>query len=338
MLLHQESLQKAINDYLVNYSNEANLAPKTVQNKKDMLKRLLPFLQDRPFTFETCREFLSYMFAHGWNTPNTRLNLVRVMRAFVNFLYKHKYIEENFAQELTKPKVPRKDFDYVDPETVEKIIIAGTETSQFDNERSKNIKNEMRQALRFILRTGLRINEAITLKGSDLNLFDNPPTFWVLSKGGNRELLPLPKDMITEFKSRLNKERVFEVTEKTCNEVLQRGAKALGLPVHLTNHSLRHIFASNLVKNKVPIQMVSRLLRHSSVEITDKTYTHLDVNDLSMVLNAKQNIVLQGLTPAQVFDNIEQAIKESGVKNDKRFHINVLRNENNKELVINIKF
>lgn len=328
MSLHQESLQNAIHDYLVNYSNEANLAPKTVQNKKDMLKRLVPFLQDRPFTFETCREFIAYMFAHGWNTPNTRLNLVRVMRAFVNFLYKHKYIEENFAQELAKPKVPRKEFDYVDPETVEKIIIAGTEPSPYDNDRNRKIKVEMRACLRFILRTGLRINEAITLKGSDLNLFDNPPTFWVISKGGNREILPLPKDMIDELKTRLDKERVFEVTEKTCNEVLQRGAKALGLPVKLTNHSLRHIFASNLVKNRVPIQMVSRLLRHSSVEITDKTYTHLDVNDLSLILNSNQTVVEKGLTPEQVFMNIEQAIKSTGIDRDNRFTISFKKGDN----------
>jgi len=335
MLLHQESLEKAINDYLVNYSAEAYLAPKTVQNKRDMLKRLLPFLQDRPFTFETCREFLAYMFAHGWNTPNTRLNLVRVMRAFVNFLYKHKYIEENFAMDLAKPKVPRKEFDYVDPEIVEKIIIAGTERSKFDNERNWLIKVEMRACLRFILRTGLRINEAITLKGSDLNLYDNPPTFWVHSKGGNRELLPLPKDMLPELEVRLNKERVFEVTEKTCNEVLQRGAKALGLPVKLTNHSLRHIFASNLVKHGVPIQMVSRLMRHSSVEITDKTYTHLNVSDLSMVLN-NQEIVVNGLTAEQIFNNIEQAVKNSGIEKDNRFRLSIEKTNELFQVTINL--
>jgi len=167
----------------------------------------------------------------------------------------------------------------------------------------------MRAALRFILRTGLRINELITLKGDDLNLYDNPPTFWVLSKGGNRELLPLPKDMLGDLEERQRNVRVFAVTEKTCNEVLQRGAKALGLPVHLTNHSLRHIFASNLVKNRVPIQMVSRLMRHSSVEITDKTYTHLDVNDLSLILNGSQSLVTNGLTKEQIFINIEQLVR-----------------------------
>lgn len=322
-MLQGQKLQQAYDDYINNYSVEKGLEAKSVQNKKDILKRLIPYLKDKPLILETCRQYSHYMYNRGWDKPNSRVNIIKNLRAFVNFLYKYKYIEENFSQELIKPKIPRREFDYVDPETVEKIIIAGTEVGIGDRPRSKKIKVETRAALRFLLRTGLRITELLTLKGSDLNLYDNPPTFWVLSKGGNREILPLPKDMLEELKDRQKNKRVFEVTKETCNDVLQRGAKALGLPVRLTNHSLRHIFASNLVKNKVPVQMVSRLMRHSSVEITDKTYTHLDVNDLSLILNSNQTIVSNGLTPKQVFENIAQAVKNTGVDRYERFTLKV---------------
>ncbi len=336
-MLQGNSLRHSINDYIVNYSAEANLSPKTVKNKQDILKRLPDFLGDQPLNLQTCRAFIEHMFA-TWKTPNSRLDLIRVLRAFVNFLHKYKYISENFAQDLIKPKVPKKEFDYVDPEIVEKIIIAGTESGKEDNSRNKNIKIEMRAALRFILRTGIRINELLLLRRSDLNLYDNPPTFWVNSKGGDRELLPLPKDMLRELEERTKNGRVFAVTEKTCNDVLQRGAKALGLSVHLTNHSLRHIFATNLVKHGVSIALVSRLLRHSSVEITDKTYTHLNVNDLSLVINSTQSIVVNGLTHEQVFYNIEEAVKNTGVLKDKRFSVSFERNNNTKELYIKIEY
>lgn len=208
-MLDQQSLKRAINDYIVNYSAEANLAPSTVLNKKDTLKRLIAFLDGRPFNLNTCREYLAYMYTHGWKTPNSRLDLVRVLRAFVNFLHKYNYIKENFAHKLIKPKVPKREFDYVEPELVEKNILAGTEYSPFDNERNRKIKDEMRVGLRFLLRTGLRINELVTLKGNDLNLYDKPPTFWVISKGGNREILPIPIDMIEELKNRINNTRLF---------------------------------------------------------------------------------------------------------------------------------
>lgn len=335
-MLQGQKLQQAYADYIINYSIEKGLEAISIRNKKDILKKLIPFLDGRPLTLETCREYSFYMYDHGWNKPNSKVNIIKNLRAFVNFLYDRGYIEENFSKKLTKPKVPKREFDYVDPETVEKIILAGTEYGPHDNSRNRAIKDEMRAALRFILRTGLRINELITLKGSDLNLLSSPPTFWVLSKGGNRELLPLPKDMLNELEKRQSNKLVFRVTSKTCNEVLQRGAKAIGLPVKLTNHSLRHIFASNLVKNQVPIQMVSRLMRHSSVDITDKTYTHLNVDDLSLILNSKQKVIVSGLTKEEIFNNVESAILQIGVKEDKRFAYVIEREADSKQMVIKI--
>lgn len=328
-MLRKNLLQKAVDDYLVNYSIEAGLMEKTIRNKRGILNRFLIYLNGREYSQDTVKTFLSHLFSHGWNTPNSRLDLVKVFRAFTNFLYKRKYIKENFAQDLVKPKVPKRDFNYISPETVEKIIEAGTEIGVGDRTRSIYIKSETKAALRFLLRTGLRINELIQLKGTDFNLNDNPPTYFVNSKGGNRELLPLPKDMLEELKIRSERQnRVFEVTKETCNDVLQRGALKLGIKTEISNHSLRHIFASNLVKNKVPIQMVSRLMRHSSVEITDKTYSHLDQNDLSLILNSVQGVVREGLDKNQSFDLIEQSISSTKIILDRRFKLKETRKEN----------
>lgn len=334
-MLRNNLLQKAVDDYLVNYSIEAGLMEKTIRNKRHILNRFLIYLDGREYSEDSVKTFLSHLFSHGWNTPNSRLDLVKVFRAFTNFLYKRKYIKENFAQELVKPKVPKRDFNYISPEIVEKIIEAGTEIGIGDRARSIYIKSETKAALRFLLRTGLRINELIQLKGSDLNLEDNPPTYFVNSKGGNRELLPLPKDMLEGLKLRRKQHhRVFEVTKETCNDVLQRGALKLGIKTEISNHSLRHIFASNLVKNKVPIQMVSRLMRHSSVEITDKTYSHLDQNDLSLILNSMQGVVREGLDKNQVFDLIEQSISSTKINLDQRFRTEITRDD--KGIHINI--
>lgn len=261
--------------------------------------------------------------------------MVRMLRAFVNYLYKRKYITESFSQELIKPKVHKKPFDYIAPVIVEKIIDAGTLVGDHDNARNIKIKVEMRIGLKFMLRTGLRISELINMNGNDLFLYDDPPTFYVNSKGGTRDLLPLPIDMITELIRRIQHKRVFSITEKTCNLVLSRGTKRLGINARLANHSLRHIFATNLVKNGVPLQIISRLMRHSSIEITDKTYTHLNVVDLSLAINSSQTVVREGLTVSQTFDNIEAAISQTGIVKDKRFRMEVNRNLN--EIVIRIK-
>jgi integrase len=56
-----------------------------------------------------------------------------------------------------------------------------------------------------------------------------------------------------------------------CNFKLQ----AVGVPKRMTFHGLRHTTASLLLMAGVPIAMVSRMLRHSSIAVTERIYAHL---------------------------------------------------------------
>jgi hypothetical protein len=56
-MLQGQKLQQAYDDYIINYSVEKGLETSSIQNKKDVLKKLLPFLDGKPLTFETCREY-----------------------------------------------------------------------------------------------------------------------------------------------------------------------------------------------------------------------------------------------------------------------------------------
>lgn len=44
IMLREKSLQKAYDDFIINYSTEKGLKAKTVQNKKDILDKLIPLL------------------------------------------------------------------------------------------------------------------------------------------------------------------------------------------------------------------------------------------------------------------------------------------------------
>ena len=63
-----------------------------------------------------------------------------------------------------------------------------------------------------------------------------------------------------------------------------------GLPEALRFHDLRHTFASLLLADRTPIEVVSRILGHSSIRVTMDTYGHLrdDAFDAYMdALNAR---------------------------------------------------
>jgi integrase len=44
---------------------------------------------------------------------------------------------------------------------------------------------------------------------------------------------------------------------------------------HATPHSTRHTYASRLLTAGVPIARVSKLLGHSSIQVTERVYAHL---------------------------------------------------------------
>jgi integrase/recombinase XerD len=315
-MLQGQKLQQAYDDYIVNYSVEKGLLEKSIRNKKDILGKLLPFLEDKPLTFDSCREYAFYMYKNGWNSPNSRVNIIKNLRAFVNFLHERGYIKENFSKKLIKPKVIRPPLRLPSELDAEKCIIAGTEPGPGDNSRNKRIKAETRLCLQFILRTGLRISEALNLRGQDFSPYDEQPSFQVRSKGGKISLLPIPDDMISEMKNRINKSRIFETTEKTCNKNLGDGINKLNIPFILTCHKLRDVYSLSRLRRGNSLQLVSRTLRHSSVTITDKYYSDYVLDDLIDTINDSP-LIKNALSPEQLINKgIEAFIKAMG--GDKR--------------------
>lgn len=63
------------------------------------------------------------------------------------------------------------------------------------------------------------------------------------------------------------------------SHVFKEEIRKLGLPEELHLHSTRHTFASLLVQSGVPIYSVSKLLAHSSVQMT-QVYAHLQPETL----------------------------------------------------------
>ncbi len=332
-MLQGQKLQLAYDDYITNYSFEKGLEEVSIKNKKDVLKKLLPFLNEKPLTLETCREYALFMYKSGWSKPNSRVNVIKNLRAFVNFLFDRGYIEENFAQKLIKPKVVRAPLRLPSEKDAERCIITGTTPGHYDNARNIRIKAETRLCLQFVLRTGLRISEALGVKGQDLSPFDEQPSFQVRSKGGKISLLPIPADMVEEMKLRVQRKRVFEATDKTCNKNLKDGLKALGIPFELTCHKLRDIYSLSRLRRGNSLQLVSRTLRHSSVGITDKFYSDYILDDLVGTINDSP-LIKQALSPEQLLDKAIDAFKKV-IGNDQRISIEI-RSETKLEVLLKI--
>ncbi len=321
-----------LGEYVEDYSLELGLREQTIYGKRGTLKRFLSWLGDKPFNADSCRQWVRHLRRKGWK-PVSIKHEVRILRATVRFLFKRGYIDQDFALDIPYPRIHKKPLEIVPIQLAEKIILAGSKDGPGDNVRSKARKKEYRAALRFILRTGLRNREARDLRDSDFNL--ESETFIVRSKSGNLDVLPVPRDMIGEVRRRVKNDRLFsKLRAERLNIVLKRGCRRLGVKTRVRTHSLRHVFCTSLLKQGVSMPIVSRLMRHASVAITDKVYAHYNIDDLRQALNGRHPLIKQGLTPQQVFDMVEQTVKRTEVDKDRRFKTSF--NRSSGELIIKI--
>ncbi|WP_407933729.1 tyrosine-type recombinase/integrase [Erysipelothrix enhydrae] len=65
---------------------------------------------------------------------------------------------------------------------------------------------------------------------------------------------------------------IFGIKAPLPNNTIQYAFKRMGLECRL--HDLRHSHVTLLIQNNVPINIVSKRLGHSTVEMTLKVYTH----------------------------------------------------------------
>jgi integrase/recombinase XerC len=147
-----------------------------------------------------------------------------------------------------------------------------------------------RAVLLLMYGAGLRIAEALSLKGSDLPLGE---TLTVTGKGGKQRvvpLIPLVREAVTAYV----KQNPWSLGP---NDLLFRGAKggtlsqgmvqkamanarrALGLPSTATPHALRHSFATHLLGAGADLRSLQELLGHASLGST-QIYTKVDAATL----------------------------------------------------------
>jgi integrase len=333
-MLSGEVLQVYVTSFVEEDSVLKNLRPKTVKNRRNALARFTDFLGENPFNLDSTKQYILFLLTEKKREPSGVRAELKVIRAFCAYLVEQEAIESNFAKRVPTPKVPRTMRELLSEELAEKAIILGTKTGLSDNRVAHYRKKEMQLAMRFLLRTGIRISEVVGISGNDLLLDAELPVFFVASKGGERESVILPPDLIEELRIRKTKTRVFDITPDGCNRALARGCDALGV-VKQTVHDLRHIYSLSRLNKCEPLQLVSRNLRHSNVGITDRYYSHYNMQELAVTAYAS-DVIQSGVTVSHLFDRVEKAVKRTGVEKDSRIEVITERNAEN-EIIIRIK-
>jgi len=217
--------------------------------------------------------------------PGSRSRFVYIVKSFYNFCYKKDLVERNLGAKLEAVPIPQKERSYLTPDELDELF--------------KAIEHPLIQLVVITLSyTGLRISECLHLTLSDVDL-TNKSILARNTKGKRDRRIPIHQDLLPKLKEYKDvwrdssKSDIFFATQKTgklspiyVNRIIHETVAKLGwTKTGISCHSMRHSFATNLIKNKQSIVLVQKLLGHAKLATTG-IYTHADMEDLAEAVNA----------------------------------------------------
>ena len=256
-------------------------------NKRDyLLKDLkLNFLTEFEYYLKTEKKFL----------PNTVYKTLQRLRRVVRVAIGGEYlVKDPFI--LHKARKPKKEVIYLTESELNTL-----EKYQFSQERLQLVKD----LFVFCCYTGLAFQEMTSLeskhiiKGFDGNL-------WIVmirqktDKKISIPLLPKALELLVKYEEGAAKDfkRFPVISNQKFNSYLKEISAILGIDKKLTHHIARKTFATTvLLYNNVPMEIVSELLGHSNMKITQESYAKVLNKKVSKEMKKVHSKLLESKTP-----------------------------------------
>lgn len=152
--------------------------------------------------------------------------------------------------------------------------------------------------IQLLLNTGLRLSEMTNLKWNDIDLMTGQVKV-VEGKGLKDRILWLDEEtlsMLGKWKQRQFKEwgrsdlvfttrTLHSLDGKAVRSMIKTYSDKAGIKKHITTHSLRHTFASDLLRDTKNIRIVQKALGHADISST-QIYTHIVDEELEEALKS----------------------------------------------------
>ena len=152
--------------------------------------------------------------------------------------------------------------------------------------------------IQLLLNTGLRLSEMTNLKWNDIDLMTRQVKV-VEGKVLKDRILWLDEETLTmlgkwkqrQFKEWGRSDLVFttrtlhSLDGKAVRSMIKTYSDKAGIKKHITTHSLRHTFASDLLRDTKNIRIVQKALGHADISST-QIYTHIVDEELEEALKS----------------------------------------------------
>jgi len=285
-------MSELILDYIESIEVEGGRSAKTAENYRLYLERFVEFTEDimvEKITSENIRKYRLWLNRYK-NVNDDELATITqsyhliALRGFLTYLGQRN-IASLSPDKITLPKVSRKQVTFLHYDEVERMLAA------IDIDSEAGLRD--RAIVELLFSSGLRVSELTNLNRDHVNT--KRREFMVRGKGQKDRPVfiseaaadwvdryldarqdSLPPLFISYSKSveQTNSGDYRRLTARSVQRAIAKYTRLAGITKHVSPHTMRHSFATDLLMNGADIRSVQSMLGHSNISTT-QVYTHV---------------------------------------------------------------
>ena len=279
-------------DYVEHLEVEGGRSAKTAENYKLYLERFVEFTNDitvDKITTEIIRKYRLWLNRYKNNNEDELATITQgyhliALRGFLTYLSKRD-IPSLSPEKIELPKISRKQVTFLHYDEVARLL----ETISTDSE--DGLRD--RAIIELLFSSGLRVSELVNLNRDHVNT--KRREFMVRGKGqkdrpvfiGEAAAARVEDYLATRLDnlpplflsySRNNASTTTgdyrRLTARSIQRIINKYARLAGITKHVSPHTMRHSFATDLLMNGADLRSVQVMLGHSNISTT-QVYTHV---------------------------------------------------------------
>lgn len=285
-------MSEMILDYIEHLEVEGGRSAKTAENYKLYLERFVEFSGDTTvdkINSEMIRKYRLWLNRYK-NSNEDELAIITqsyhliALRGFLGYLSKRD-IHSLSPDKVELPKISRKQVTFLHFDEIGRMLEAidiGDEAGLRD-----------RAIIELLFSSGLRVSELVNLNRDHVNT--NRREFTVRGKGQKdrpvfigevaaehvEEYLATRLDNLPPLFLSYSRNNISSttgdyrrLTTRSIQRIISKYARLAGITKHVSPHTMRHSFATDLLMNGADIRSVQSMLGHSNISTT-QIYTHI---------------------------------------------------------------
>ncbi len=295
-------ISPAITQFLEHLEIEKNRSPATLRNYNFYLKRFATWTKNCDVSDIDGEKIRQYRLWLNRKTDDKTGELLKkktqnyhliALRAFLKYLAKRDIVSLP-AEKVELGKQEDRQVEFLDGEELERFLRAPFEVKNADI-----IQIRDKAIIETLFSTGLRVSELANLRREQINLKQDE--FTIRGKGSKLRVVFLtdtakewlkkylekrqdisPYLFVRHDKAMQDNKKEANLTPRSIERLVQKYATIAGITKTVTPHTLRHSFATDLLRNGADIRSVQAMLGHSSITTT-QIYTHVTDEGLKQV-------------------------------------------------------